>query len=615
VTSQSIEPGGPPAPRMPEFDARPPASRRTKALWIIGACLVLLLGAIAFVSVRALLAKADLEAAIPLASRIQDQVVADDAAGAEASARELKAHTESARGLTSDPVWRAFELVPLLGPNLSASREIAAVVDDIAQQAAGPLTAAAGTLHLSEFKPVEGRFNLQPFADAEKPLAQASAALSAAKHKVDAIDTSAIVPSLQQAASDLRGVVGKAANAVDTAHNAARLVPVMLGATGPRNYLLIFQNPAELRASGGLPGALALLHTDNGQISLSQQASTVDLPRSATPVLALPPDTRALYGDITAQYIQDVNLTPDFPLSARIAQEMWRQRYGQVVDGVLAIDPVALSYILKATGPIRVSTGDTLSADNAVKLLLTDVYARYPDPEDQDGFFATATTAVFTTVAAGNVDPLALIKALGQAGAERRVLLWSAQATEQSLLANTTLSGALPVSDKFTTRFGVYLNDMTGAKMGVYLGMQTTVGQANCRADQRPNYAISVTLTNNAPADAANSLSPYVTGGGAYGVPAGNVKTLVAVYAPEGMQNLGVIRDGQAAPAQTTTDSGYAVSNVAAELAPGQSTTLRFEWLGAARFDGSVLVQGTPSVSSHEATFAPLDCDSAATAK
>jgi Protein of unknown function (DUF4012) len=581
-------------------------------MWIIAAVVLLVIAATAWVGIRALLAKGELEAAIPLASRIQGQVVADDGAGAALTAKKLKSHTEAASSLTSDPVWRMFELVPLLGPNLAAHRQISGVVNDIAQQAAGPLATAASALHLSEFKPVEGTFNLQPFVDAQKPLAQASAVLAEAEHDLDAIDTTSIVASLQQAVESLRDVVGQAANAVDTADNAARLVPAMLGAGGPRNYLLMFQNPAELRASGGLPGALAILHTENGQISLTQQSSTLDLPRSETPVLALPPETRSLYGDITAQYIQDVNLTPDFTLSARIAQEMWRLRFGQVVDGVLAIDPVALSYILQATGPIRLSTGDVLSSENAVQLLLTDVYARYPVPHDQDTFFATATTAVFTAVASGNVDPMALIKALGQAGGERRVLLWSAQEHEQALLADTTLSGALPVSDNFSTRFGVYLNDMTGAKMGVYLDVQTAVGQTTCRADRRPNYAVTVTLANDAPPDAATSLSPYVTGGGLFGVAPGNVKTLVTVYAPKGMQNLGVSRDGDATPAQTTTDSGYSVSNVSADLAPGQSTTLRFEWLGAKQFEGAVLVHGTPSVRNHDTRTAPMSCDSAA---
>jgi hypothetical protein len=597
-------------PQQPVVRRR--ASRRTRVIWIVSALVVVLIAAVAFVSIRALLAKNELEAALPLASQIRDQVIADDGQAASVTASKLAAHTQEAAKLTSDPVWRTFELVPLLGPNLSAARQIAAVVDDVSQQAAGPLTAAAGALRLNDFKPVEGAFNLQSFTDAQKPLARAAEVLNAADRKLHAIDMSQTVPSLQQAVVGLSDSLTQSVNSVNTADRAARLVPAMLGAAGPRDYLLVFQNPAELRAGGGLPGALAILHSENGHISLTQQASTLDLPRHDSPVLQLPADTRALYGDITAQYIQDVNLTPDFTLSGRIAQEMWRQKFGQTVDGVLAIDPVALSYLLKATGPITLSTGDVLTTDNAVQLLLTDVYARYASPKDQDDFFAEATSAVFTAVASGNVDAMALVRGLAQAGTEGRVLVWASHQDEQAILADTTLAGGLPPSNYATTRFGVYLNDMTGAKMGVYLDLDTAVGQASCRTDQRPNYVVTVKLTNNAPADAATALSSYVTGGGNFGVTPGNIKTLVTVYAPKGMHNLGVSRDGSKTGAQTTTDSGYSVSNLSAELAPGQSTTLRFEWLGDRRFDGTLAAVGTPSVREHEARKASISCDSIA---
>ena len=64
--------------------------------------------------------------------------------------------------------------------------------------------------------------------------------------------------------------------------------------------------------------------------------------------------------------------------------------------------------------------------------------------------------------------------------------------------------------------------------MGLYLDVQTAIGQQTCRQDRRPQYAFEVTLTNTAPADAATSLPAYVTGGGAFGVTPGNIKTLVA---------------------------------------------------------------------------------------
>ncbi|MCI4658231.1 DUF4012 domain-containing protein [Cryobacterium zhongshanensis] len=576
----------------------------------MGIPLVLLIAVVAWVGVRAYLAKGELEAALPLAAQIQAQVVAGDGGTAQTTARALSDRSSSAAALTSDPVWRAFEGIPLLGPNLTVVRQLAAATDDIAQRAVVPLAKIAGTISLSDFKPLNGAINLKPMTDAQPQIDAADATLADVKQRVDAIDTTDTLSVVTSAAAKLSASVDKAAAAVNTLDRAVRVVPTMLGASGPRNYIVLFQNPAELRASGGIPGALALIHTENGAITLAQQASSADFPHYKEPVLPLPTETRGIYGDIVGEYIQDVTLTPNFPLAASLAREMWKRQFGVEADGVISIDPVALSYLLKATGPITLATGDVLTADNAVQLLLSDVYARYKKPADQDKFFAAAASSVFSAVAGGDADPMKLIEALGQAGAERRVLVWSAHDADQAILADTTLAGGLPVSDPDTTRFGVYLNDATGAKMDSYLKVQVALGQTVCRQDARPYFAVTLTMTNTAPTDAATSLPEYVTGGGAFGVKTGNVKTIVSVYGSTDMQNLGVMRNNAVIGYHPATDSTYPVSASSVELAPGESTVITFGWLGGTPFAGDAAAQITPGTSQVIATKAPSSCDS-----
>jgi len=569
----------------------------------------MVIAAVAWVGVRAVLAKGELETAVPLTSRIQSQIILGDGAAAVRTSGQLSAHATSAAALTSDPVWRAFELLPWLGPNLTAVRELTAAVDDVSQHAIKPLTELAGTIALSDFKPVKGSINMQPLIGARPRIAAASLALGKSEQQVRAIQTGDTLQIVRDAADGLTTAVTRAATNVGAIDRAVQLVPNMLGAVGPRNYVLLFQNPAELRSTGGIAGAVALLHAESGKIELTKQASSADFPHYAAPVLELPTETRGLYGDITAQYIQDVNLTPNFPLSGRLALEMWQRKFGVKADGVLSIDPVALSYLLRATGPITLPTGDVLSADTAVKLLLSDVYARYDNPADQDKFFAAAASSVFSAVSSGKADPKALIDALAQAGMEHRVLVWSAHKEEQAVLSDTTLAGGLPQSDSKTKRFGVYLNDATGAKMGMYLDVKVGIGQAACRQDNRPDYEVEVTLTNTAPRDAGKSLPEYVTGGGNFGVKPGNVKTVVAVYGAPGMQNLGMTRDGKAVGYHPATDSTHPVSSIAVELAPGKKTVLHFRWLGAEPFSGELAAQTTPGIYRNETQKMKVSCE------
>ncbi|MFP7834838.1 DUF4012 domain-containing protein [Marisediminicola sp. LYQ134] len=554
------------------------------------------------------MARDELERAVTLVDAMQGQIVAGATDEAQQTFTEFSDRAATSASLTSDPIWRGFELLPWLGPNLTAVREIAGVVDDVSRDAIAPLIDVAGRIDVEDFKPTDGAVDVQPLIEARPAVAEANAALQAAQTRVESIDSSATIGAVTGATSELRGVVAEAAETIDVLDRAVQLLPAVLGAEGPRNYLLLFANSAETRTTGGNPGALALLATDNGRIQLAQQASSSDFPTYPDPVLPLPTETLGLYGDATGRFMQSVNLTPYFPLTGQLAQEMWRLEFGTEVEGVISIDPVTLSYLLTATGPVTLPTGDVLTSENVVQTLLVDAYARYPAPADQDAFFAGAAATVFNTVASGDFDPAALVTALGQAGDERRIYIWSSNEAEQDVLSGSTLQGTLPVSTDDTLRFGAYLNDGTGSKMGAYLDVALAEGQATCRADERPVHRVQMTLTNTAPADAATSLPSYVTGGGVYGVAPGNNRTVVSVYAPPDMENNGFARDGETIPYQPAINMGYPVSLIPVELAPGESTVLQFDWLGAAPFEGETVIEITPLIHQPETSRLTFSC-------
>jgi len=580
--------------------------RKRVILWSAIALVLILLAAAAWVAIRALLAKSDLEAASDLASTVQDDIVAGQKPGAALD--QLASHVHSAESLTGDPIWRAAENVPLLGPSLSAVREMSAVLANVTDEAIQPLAAVAGSIQLSDLKPVQGRVDVKPLIDAQPAVASADQALDAGIAQIRRIDTSDVFSFVGEAIDQVQTMLVKADAAVTAVDHAVTLIPAMVGDEGARNYLVLLQNNAELRSTGGITGALALIHTDHGRIELTKQATSGDFPHYEEPVLDLPVDTRGIYGDIAGEYIQDVNLTPRFPLSAKLASEMWKRQYGLSVDGVLSFDPVALSYLLKATGPIDLPTGDVLNSGNAVKLLLSDVYQRYANPSDQDAFFAAAASAVFEKVASGELDSRSLITALAEAGGEHRILLWSAHADEQKLLAGTTLADVLPPADAAKPTFGVYLNDATGAKMDYYLDVQLGVGQEICRQDGRESYTVEVTLTNTVDSEAVATLPRYVTGGGAFGVEPGNIRTNVAVYGPTDTLYLGATRDGDDVGLHSAMDEGHPLGQFQVELTPGQSVSYRLQFLGGAAKHEDPVIFATPGVSSYTIKNVAVGC-------
>ncbi|MET1016099.1 MAG: DUF4012 domain-containing protein [Leifsonia flava] len=573
-----------------EFSPRAPV--RVFFLWTL---LVLLVGVIvagSWIGIRGASAADELSQARSLASGLSEAMGAGDVEDAADSVEEASGHTASAVSLTSDPVWRVAEWLPFVGANLAAVRQSAQAVDDLVTEVASPLLPLAGELDAGSF--AGASIPIQPLVDAAPTAADARKSAEGISERVDAIQTGQVLPFVRDAVAELTELVAEVTHTVQAIDRATTLLPAMVGADRARNYLVLFQNNAELRASGGLPGATAVLTALGGEITLTAQRSSLDYPQLAEPALPLTAAETALYGTILGRFVQDVNLTPDFSRTGALARAMAEPVVGMSIDGVIAIDPHVLSYVLEATGPVELADGSVLSSDNAVQVLLSEVYAAIEEPTDQDAFFASVTREVFAAVTSDDVDPARLLAAIVRGSDEGRIRLWSADAGEQAVLAETTLAGV--ASADSDPVLGVYLNDATGAKMGYYLDGIVT---STCTGTER---RVTVELISEAPADAATSLPRFVTGGGVYGVPVGSVRTQVLVVLPRGAHAVTyadsdrtVIRD----------DDGRVVVAQLVEVEPGGAVSVVVDYTDA----GDARIDTTPglAVNSPEGGQAPCE--------
>jgi hypothetical protein len=359
-------------------------------------------------------------------------------------------------------------------------------------------------------------------------------------------------------------------------------------------------------------GAMALIRSDAGAMTLVRQATAGDLNQGIDPPIAqLSEETKAVFGQLPAQLISDANVTPDFAQTARIVSTVWERTFGDTISTVISVDPVALGYILEATGPVELPNGMVVSEENAVSYLLTDVYFD-SDVNEQDIVFASVAAAVFERIASGQVDAPALLAALVRAGDEHRIFLWNADASEQDFIAGTTLEGLLPNAQAGSRSFGLYLNDATASKMDPYLTTSVKWGFAEaCRNDGRATAVFEVTMSNTAPENAGETFPPSVTGAGAHGTPAGNIRTAVIMYgARDGVWGQALL-DGQGSPVFTVTTSQFATATHLVELAPGQSTQLTFRMLLAPDAGGGVATAElltTPALNFLEEKTNGFDC-------
>ncbi len=596
-------------PTAEEIEAR--EFRRRLVLRIVGwtlggvAFVVVVLGC--WIGIRGILAKQQLEAAGNIATELREGLSSGSLDDAADLANELALHASKAADLTSDPIWQGLESVPGIGPNLTVVHGLSEILTDVANDAIIPLAEAGSALGPKTFLPVDGHIDIAAIAGLAGPADQASAALDVAVTRLDALPVSATIPIVADAAGRLRSALAPTAPAVAALATAAKLFPTMHGETAPRDYLLLVQNNAEPRATGGIPGAIAVLHVDKGGITLEDQTSAVALGGLATPSTTVDDATSLLYGNVTQRF-QQVTAMPYFPLTGRLAQAQWYAHTGGIVTGVVSIDPVALGYLLNATGAVQLPDGTKLTGDNAAETLLNKAYFTYANPADQDAFFAQTAKVVFDSLTKGSAHPAEFLQALVEGVGDRRILLWSDVDAEEDALQGSGIAGLLPTSDASTARFGIYINDSTGSKMGWYLETRTTFETPTCVGSDRSELPMTIELTNDAPSDAATSLPASITGAGAFGVPAGDYKFLVAIYPPEGLGINSVKLDGKEIPFVGAVDQGRQAIEVSLTLHPQQQSVLSLSWDAPADIAATIDAVQTPSVNSASILPAAGNC-------
>ncbi|WP_354627012.1 DUF4012 domain-containing protein [Paenarthrobacter sp. CC6] len=539
-----------------------------------------------WLNAKATVIKSELQSATALVPSLKSQIAANDASGAAQTVDTLVQHTTVARDAANDPLWRASSVLPWIGPNLQAASEVATSADDVARLGAVPLVKAFQTLDWKSLAPGQTGSDLEPLRKAAPQVAAAAHAVEETANRLNNIGVEGLLPQIAEPLVAARGELRDLSSGLSSAADAASLAPAMLGEEAPRRYLLLMQNNAESRATGGIPGALAVLNVTKGKITLESQTSASALGAFVPPV-PIDPEEQAIYTARVGKFMQDVNLTPDFETTASTAQAMWEKATGERLSGVLSLDPIALSYILDATGPVQItdpvvqrigsSLPNRLDSKNVVQTLLSDAYAKIEEPKLQDAYFAGAAHEIFAALSSGKSDPKKLMEAISRGVEDRRILLWSANAQEQTVIGRYPMGGLVSGPNVTPTQFGIYFNDGTGAKMDYWVKRSAQVVK-DCTRDGYREIVIRVVSTNTAPADASSSLPQYVTGGGAFGVPAGSVQTNVVVYGPS-MSNIDtVVKDGVKIPFAAQRHSQRAVGTSTIQLAPGESATLDFNF-------------------------------------
>lgn len=568
----------------PGTRGRPRRRRRVVAGVVV--VLVVLLLAGAWLALRVWQAAGALREARDLLSGIGADPVAAAAALDEVGDLTARAATSS-----SDPVWRTAEVLPWAGDQLEAVRVVATSLDDVVV-AAAPAAAHLERLLADGGRDASGRVDVDALREAGGHVRDAADAVARAGARLDGLDPDRLVDAVAGPVRQAQDAVSRLDATLAPAAPVTQVLPGMLGADGPRTYLVLALNSAELRPPGGIVGTVVALEVDDGTVRVLGTRSTIDLPALDEPVLPVTAEESATWGDRLGRWVQNSVVTPSFPRTAELVAARWAQDVGGPVDGVVATDPVAVAALVGATGPVPDPDGGEIDGDRLVAALLRDAYVRHPDPAASDAYFAGVAHGVVAALGGGAGDGGAVLAAARTAVDERRVRVWSAHPGEQQVLAATVAGGAF-TSGPFAAQPGVFLDDATQGKLGAFLSTRLEVTDLRCDGPS-PGATVVLTLDHRPPADVA-ALPAYVTGRPPAGTPVGTLATTVSVWSAVGGGPLVVRQDGGPASGLVTTLDGRTVLQVPTVLPPGGATRIEVD---VPLDDGAVTAWATPTVTS-----------------
>ena len=469
----------------------------------------------------------------------------------------IEQRTDQAGNRTQSPFWSAAEHLPVLGGSFRAVRRTARTAQLLGDEALPQAVAALDLVHRGQ--PIHGgRVDLALLGKLGTPLARAAQAVDDAQALLAPRDSFVIGPVETRVATTRTQLARLDAGlraAVTTLHQA----PALLGANGPRRYFVAVQNNAEARATGGLVGGFAIVTADQGQITLEQSGIDSQLKGTKTAVAS---DSEAAGTWLTIGSTvawQDANLTPHVPDAARNLAGLWAAQGGQPVDGVIALDPLVMSELLKASGGVHLPDGTSITAANVVDFVGRDEYTRYhgKDNGKRKMLLAALADNLFHAVVAAR-DPVRTLAAAARAGASGHLFVWSADPTEEAALAASLVGGALPRKD--TPYLQVLTQNFGGNKLDFYLRRTVRVTRA---ADGL--LRVQVTLRNTVP----TGLPSIVAGRADLPdppLPYGQNRLGFSVYGALSTAVRDVQIDGKPAPMAFDRDHGHQMGTLSLEL-------------------------------------------------
>ncbi|MFA6603901.1 MAG: DUF4012 domain-containing protein [Patescibacteria group bacterium] len=341
----------------------------------------------------------------------------DEAAAAFTEAERSFASAKENTGTLGNLMMSAAAVVPArsrisaAAPLLNAGKEIAA---------GGAALAAAFAAFDTQKEPTA------KIAELRGRLGEALPHLQAAERSLTKISPANLPPEYAGQLAAAQAQLPKLNSLLAKAELAASLLHDVLGPNGTKRYLIVFQNNAELRPTGGFIGSFALVDMNRGNIKKVEipGGGSYDLQGSLRSRISSPQPLHLINPNWE---FQDANWYADFPSSARKISWFYEKSGGPTTDGVIAVTMSFMEDLLKIIGPVEMAEyGKTIDSDNFYFETQKEVELDFDkDLNQPKKFIADLAPKILERLAgADQAMLLKLTETLYSSLAEKQALFW-----------------------------------------------------------------------------------------------------------------------------------------------------------------------------------------------
>lgn len=223
--------------------------------------------------------------------------------------------------------------------------------------------------------PENGDFPTDRLILAKEEIRIARVYLEEARIALEDVRPEALPTEIQPQVSELKEKLPVLITGVDNFLSYSDALLLFLGHDNPRTYLVLFQNPSEIRATGGFIGSYGVLEIDRGMIGKFTVDDVYNLDGQLFEKVVPP---RPIQSISTAWSVHDANWFFDFPESARHISTFFEKAGGATPDGVITLNTNVLRKLVELTGPIPLPLyGVTLDSSNIVEELQEEIELTY----------------------------------------------------------------------------------------------------------------------------------------------------------------------------------------------------------------------------------------------